>query len=43
LDPIYAAATGEVMEIVGLRLSIFAGALLLVAVGLGVREALRES
>jgi eukaryotic-like serine/threonine-protein kinase len=43
LDPIYAAATGEVMEVAGLRLSIFAGALLLVAVGLGVREALRES
>jgi serine/threonine protein kinase len=43
LDPIYAAATGEAMEVAGLRLSVFAGALLLVAVGLGVREALRES
>jgi eukaryotic-like serine/threonine-protein kinase len=43
LDPIYAAATGEVLEVLGLRLSLFGGALLLLALALGVREALRES
>ena len=41
LDPIYAAATGEVLQIIGLRLSVFAGALLVLALGLGAREALR--
>ena len=29
LDPIYAAATGEVLVVLGLRLSLFAGALLI--------------
>ncbi len=42
LDPIYAAATGEVLEIVGLRLSLFAGAFLVLALGLAVRELVRE-
>ena len=41
IDPIYAAATGEVLEVIGLRLSVFAGALLVLALGLGTREALR--
>ncbi|HYQ03548.1 MAG TPA: serine/threonine-protein kinase [Polyangiaceae bacterium] len=41
-DPIYAATTGEVVEILGQRLSLFAGALLLLALGLGVRELIRE-
>ncbi|MEI9950458.1 MAG: serine/threonine-protein kinase [Pseudomonadota bacterium] len=41
-DPIYAAATGEVLEIVGQRLSLLAGALLLLAVGLAAREVARE-
>jgi len=39
-DPIYAAATGEVLEIVGQRLSLFAGALLLLALGLAGRAVL---
>lgn len=39
-DPIYAAVTGEVLEIVGQRLSLFAGALLLLALGLAARAAL---
>jgi hypothetical protein len=43
LDPIYAASTGEVLQVLGLRLTWFGGALLLLALGLGVREALRES
>jgi serine/threonine-protein kinase len=42
LDPIYAAATGEILELLGLRLSVFAGALLLLALGLGIRESVRE-
>jgi hypothetical protein len=41
-DPIYAAATGEVLEIVGQRLSLFAGALLLLALGLAARAVLLE-
>jgi serine/threonine-protein kinase len=43
LDPIYAAATGEILELLGLRLSVFAGALLLLALGLGIRESMREA
>ncbi len=43
LDPIYAAATGEVLEVLGLRLSLFGVALLLVALALAAREALREA
>jgi len=39
-DPIYAAVTGEVLQIVGQRLSLFAGALLLLALGLGARAVL---
>ncbi|MEO7033704.1 MAG: protein kinase [Polyangiaceae bacterium] len=42
-DPIYAAATGEALQVVGLRLSVFAGALLVLALGLGAREGLRAS
>jgi hypothetical protein len=41
-DPVYAAATGEVLEIIGQRLSLFAGALLLLAIGLAAREFTRE-
>jgi hypothetical protein len=41
-DPIYAAATGEVLEIGGQRLSLLAGLLLLLAVGFGIREMTRE-
>jgi hypothetical protein len=43
LDPIYAASTGEVLQVLGLRLTWFGGALLLLALGFGLREALRES
>jgi len=43
LDPIYAAATGEILKLLGLRLSVFAGALLLLALGLGIRESMREA
>ena len=43
LDPIYAAATGEILELLGLRLSVFAGALLLLALGLGIRESARAA
>jgi hypothetical protein len=43
LDPIYAAVVGEVLEIVGLRLSALAAALLLLALGLAVREVTRET
>jgi eukaryotic-like serine/threonine-protein kinase len=43
LDPIYAAARGEILELLGLRLSVFAGALLLLALGLGIRESMREA
>jgi serine/threonine protein kinase len=39
-DPIYAAATGEVLEIAGQRLSLFAGALLLLALGFAGRAVL---
>jgi serine/threonine protein kinase len=42
LDPIYAAATGEILVLLGLRLSVFAGALLLLALGVGIRESVRE-
>jgi hypothetical protein len=42
-DPIYAAVSGEVLELIGLRLSVFAGVLLLLALGLGVREAIRDT
>ena len=41
-DPIYAAATGEILEVVGVRLSVLAGALLAVAVVALVRELVRE-
>ncbi len=41
-DPIYAAVTGEVLEIAGQRLSRLAGALLVLAVGLAAREVTRE-
>jgi hypothetical protein len=43
LDPIYAAATGEILELLGLRLSVFAGALLLLALGFCIRESVREA
>jgi serine/threonine protein kinase len=43
LDPIYAATTGEVLTIAGLRPSLLAGVLLLISMGLGGRELLRES
>ena len=42
VDPIYAATTGKVLEIIGLRLSVFAGALLLLAIGVAAREMMRE-
>ena len=42
LDPIYAAVTGEVLEVIGLRLSVFAGALLLLSLGVAAREVMRE-
>jgi len=41
-DPIYAAASGERLEILGLRLSGFAGALLALALVAAVRELVRE-
>ena len=41
LDPAYAAATGEVLTVAGLRLSVLAGALLLAALGLALRELVR--
>ena len=41
-EPIYAAASGEVLSILGLRSSLFAGALLLLALVLAGRELLRE-
>jgi len=41
-DPIYAAASGEVLEIAGQRLSLLAGALFLLALGFAVRELTRE-
>ena len=41
-DPIYAALTGEKLEILGVRPSLFGGVLLLVALGLAGREVLRE-
>jgi len=43
LDPIYAALTGEKLEIVGFRPSLFGGLLLLVALALAGREAFREA
>jgi serine/threonine-protein kinase len=42
LDPVYAAATGERLLLAGQRLSLLAGALLLLAITLGVRELVRE-
>jgi len=41
-DPIYAAATGEMLEIFGQRLSLIAGVVLVLALILAVREVLRE-
>ncbi|MEO8905407.1 MAG: serine/threonine-protein kinase [Polyangiaceae bacterium] len=41
VDPVYAAATGEALVVVGLHLSVFAEALFVLAVGLGAREGLR--
>jgi eukaryotic-like serine/threonine-protein kinase len=41
-DPLYASATGEVLELAGQRLSLLAGALLLLAIGFAVREVTRE-
>ncbi|MEP7052443.1 MAG: serine/threonine-protein kinase [Pseudomonadota bacterium] len=41
LDPTYASATGEVLKVLGLRLSVFGGVLLLLALALGAREAFR--
>jgi len=43
LDPIYAAASGEVLLVLGLRLSLLAGALLVLALGLAFRELAREN
>ena len=43
LDPIYAAASGEMLSILGLRLSLFAGVLLLLSLGFALRELTRES
>jgi hypothetical protein len=43
LDPIYAAMTKEQLEIVGVRPSIFGGALLLLALALAGREVFRDS
>jgi len=42
VDPIYAAASGEMLTVLGLRLSLLAGILLLLALGLAVREVTRE-
>ena len=42
-DPVYAGLTGEVLQILGLRLSLFAGFLLVLALGLGLRELAREA
>ena len=42
LDPIYAEAAGEQLKVFGLRSSVFAGALLLLALGLAAREVTRE-
>jgi serine/threonine protein kinase len=42
-DPLYAAANGRTLDVLGLRPSVFGGALLLLALGLGAREALRTS
>lgn len=41
LDPIYAGATGQILKVLGSRLSLFGGALLLLALALAGREALR--
>jgi serine/threonine protein kinase len=41
-DPIYAEAAGEQLKVFGLRSSVFAGALLLLALGLAAREVTRE-
>jgi len=40
--PIYATATGEVLEIGGQRVSLLSGALLVLALGLAVREVTRR-
>ena len=42
-DPLYSAATGEVLDLFGRRLSMLAGLLLLVAFGLAAREVGREA
>jgi len=42
LDQVYAAVAGEVLELAGLRMSVFAGVLLLLAVAAAVRELARE-
>ena len=42
-DPLYSAATGEVLDLFGRRLSMLAGLLLLVAFGLAAREFGREA
>jgi len=41
-DQVYAAVAGEVLELAGLRMSVFAGVLLLLAVAAAVRELARE-
>jgi eukaryotic-like serine/threonine-protein kinase len=41
-DPIYAALTGEVLEVMGLRPTVFGAAILLLALALGGREVLRD-
>jgi len=43
LDPIYAVATGEILQVIGVRLSVFAGGLLAVALVLALRELARHS
>ena len=42
LDPIYAVATGEILQVIGVRLSVFAGGLLAVALVLAIRELARH-
>ena len=41
-DPIYAATTGKLLEILGQRLSLLAGVLLLLALAVAVREVTRD-
>ena len=42
-DPIYAALTKEQLEVIGVRLSLFGGALLLLALALAGREVFRDT